>query len=540
MNFLKKIVSLKGATNIKYIFSIALTFWAFTLTYNLEDLLISFTELGIIIFASNFLVVRNKWLGFLFNSFSILLYYVEKLIQIFGGTYLTLVMLTNVDSLSTLSGQAELYIAATIAIVVLAMLPISEIKFPRYLNASLLLIALMIELSSLATQFVTVTPFYNYYQVFREYQDQQQLIAEVSKVPNVTSEFYKDNIKGHYPKDKLLVENPNVVVVFVEGLSKSVINSEQNLMPNMRKLQSQSLDFVNYYNHTFATYRGLSGQLYSGYQLQNYDSNSLIGIQDVFRNQGYQTTFINTEPKNDDFKNYLEGFGFDNVVSSKINKGLDSSTSDKEAYNFLYEQMVKQDKFTKPFFISMYTFGTHLSLDSTDKVYKDGKNSLFNKFFDSDYQIGKFLEKFNSSELSKNTILIFTTDHATYTDANYIQAWKSRAYPSLDTIPFMLYYKGIEPKEIDVHGRNSLDLAPTILDFLDISAPNYFIGSSLFNEEPESKLSYLYVSERNYMTSRNNTISFLTEDEMVEYEKLVKEYYTAKIQQPAKTMALKE
>ncbi|WP_161980131.1 LTA synthase family protein [Streptococcus sp. S784/96/1] len=531
MNF-KKIVSPKALTVIKYAFSIAITFWAFKLTENWEDLLISFTELSIIVFISNFLVVRNRWLGFLFNSLFMFLYYVEKMVQIFGGTYLTLVMLTNIDSLSTLSGNAGLYISATLFVIILAILPISEITFPRFVNASLLLVFLMIEMSVLATHLVSITPFVNYYQVFKEYQYQQKLIAEVSTATDVTGEFYRDGIDDYYSKDDSLVKQPNVVIVFVEGLSQSVIDSQENLMPNVKRLQEESIDFVNYYNHTFATYRGLSGQLYSGYQLQNYDSNSLIGLQDIFRNQGYRTTFINTEPHNSDFKNYLENFNFDNVISSKINKGMDGSTTDREAYRFLYDEMVRQDKFTKPFFISMYTFGTHLSLDSTDKVYKDGKNSLFNKFFDSDYQIGKFLEKFNSSELAKNTILIFTTDHATYTDAAYIEAWKSRAYPSFDKVPFILYHKGVQSKKVDARGRNSLDFAPTILDFLDITAPNYFLGNSLFSDEPYSKLSYLYVSEGNYMTSQDNVINFLTEDETADYEKIVKDYYTAKLQQP--------
>ena len=56
-------------------------------------------------------------------------------------------------------------------------------------------------------------------------------------------------------------------------MSQHIIDDERNITPNIKELQSKSLSFSNYYNHTFATYRGIIGQLYSGYQLDNSDQN---------------------------------------------------------------------------------------------------------------------------------------------------------------------------------------------------------------------------------------------------------------------------
>ena len=79
------------------------------------------------------------------------------------------------------------------------------------------------------------------------------------------SMFYKDTI-GNYVSSPLQKKNPDVVLIFTEGLSQNIIDDERNIMPNVRMYEDKSLNFTNYYNHTAATYEGLIGQLYSGHQ----------------------------------------------------------------------------------------------------------------------------------------------------------------------------------------------------------------------------------------------------------------------------------
>lgn len=47
----------------------------------------------------------------------------------------------------------------------------------------------------------------------------------------------------------------------------------------------------------------------------------------------------------------------------------------------------------------------------------------------------------------------------------------------------MIYYPGVEPRNINVGGKNSLSLTPTVLDLLDDEEHlNYFLGDSLFSD----------------------------------------------------------
>ena len=154
----------------------------------------------------------------------------------------------------------------------------------------------------------------------------------------------------------------------------------------------------------------------------------------------------------------------------------------------------------------MYTLGTHASFDSTEEVYGDGSNPLLNKFYNMDYQFGQFMEKFEASELTDNTIIIFTADHCTYEDDDFTNSFPDyyRESYECDEIPLFFYYKGMDASEWDTEGSTSIALAPTILDYLDISAPNYFLGTTLFtNIWKKGDFNSIFVESTNiYETSR--------------------------------------
>lgn len=95
-----------------------------------------------------------------------------------------------------------------------------------------------------------------------------------------------------------------------------MIEDERGIMPNLASIEKRSLFFKNYYNHTFATYRGLIGQLYSGHQFSDRGANQLISLHALLHDVGYQTTFFNTEPNNVDFSRCLEAMDFDTLVSN--------------------------------------------------------------------------------------------------------------------------------------------------------------------------------------------------------------------------------
>lgn len=354
--------------------------------------------------------------------------------------------------------------------------------------------------------------FYNLGVLVSDYVEFKSTEKHIKSAETNADWLFHDGIEDCITKPEYLPDNPNVVLIFTEGLSRNIIHDSRDIMPNVKKLESESLHFENYYNHTFATYRGLIGQLYSGYQLNNYDSNSLMSLQSILKVRGYNTAFINTEPNNKDFTGYLSRLNFDKLLTdASVDERGDSYIYDKDAYALLFETITEQSKEGKPFFTAIYTFGTHVSLDSPDVVYGDGKDPLLNKFFNADYWLGDFLLKFKSSPLYDNTILVFTADHATYQDDDFRHAFPTylRESDVCDEIPLIIYFKGETAVTVDVNGRNSLDLAPTVLDLLDISSPNYFVGTSLLGNGDASQdipidTVFYYLSEK--LTSHESAV----------------------------------
>lgn len=287
-----------------------------------------------------------------------------------------------------------------------------------------------------------------------------------------------------------LPSGTNVIVIFVEGLSNNVITDSRGIMPNLAAFKNESITFTNYYNHTFATYRGIQGQLYSGHSLDDYEQNHLPSMMDVLKANGYNTAFINVEPYNKDFTNYLKAMSFDKVISSKDEAdNFAGSLSDRQAYSMLFDTAKDYQAKGKPFFLGLYSFGTHMSFDTDENVYGDGSNNFMNRYYNCDYQIGAFIENFKNSSLAKNTLLIITADHSAYADEDFVKTFPTyvRNHPACDQIPLYIYYNGLT-SVVNAGGRNSLDLAPTILDLLGYNSPATFLGASLYGAKNESTI----------------------------------------------------
>ena len=158
-------------------------------------------------------------------------------------------------------------------------------------------------------------------------------------------------------------------------------------------------------------------------------------------------------------------------------------------------------------------------MDRSEYQFGDGTDHVLNRFHNVDYYFGELMEKIASNPDLENTLVVFTTDHATYVDEDFLKAFAdfySRDDSFCDEIPLFFYYSGITPEKMDVGGRNSLDAAPTILDYLDMDGENYFLGDSLFSPRKDSISIDMIHSIPNqgwYVSTYDGMICELTEEE---------------------------
>lgn len=488
-------------------------------------------DIYFIVFTTNifFNLSKNKTFTYIYNSVFCFILNIQLLIKYCANTFLSLAMITNMDSIKALSGHGFLYFFLVLIFIVFSFLPIFYWKNTDKQILTFIVLFIFLIVGTLKYKSFDSSPYISLLNLPIEYVKHCRLTA-IKKINKKNSRFYKKCINNYITKDSVIIKKPNIILIFTEGLSENIIFDDRNIMPNVAKLSKHSIRFEKYYNHTFATYRGIIGQLYSGYQQENYDKNQLVSLQSILKKNGYHTCFINTEPNNKDFSLYLNNMGFDTVIENKgKTNGIGNSLSDADAYELLYNECLKRDKKDSPFFMGIYTFGTHASFDGIDSKFDDGKSHLLNKFYDLDKQFGSFFEKFLNSDLLDDTILIFTTDHATYNDLDFTSAFPDykRLAPDCDKIPLYIFYNNCRTQYIDVGGGNFLNLVPTILDFLDISDTNYFIGDSLFNPD-KNELSNQFHCLSSYYKTDSEGIHKLNKQETYDFETLLAEYFIIK------------
>lgn len=530
---------LRIAQFFKYIFFLVL-FLQVTYMYKKPILiLVGLVELTLILLASGYLVSINKILGYLINCILLLIIGIEIIVYRFAGNYVSLIMVTNLESIQGISGKTILYLLYIIPFILALCIPTPKIEGRFYKSFSKCGLVCVL----LLTEFIiwnsgeNSSPIENSILLFRNIYARQARYNKIAQSGNsdfemLDSMFYKDTI-GNYVSSPLQKKNPDVVLIFTEGLSPNIIDDERNIMPNVRMYEDKSLNFTNYYNHTAATYRGLIGQLYSGHQYNNNDENTLISLQKIMHDNGYQTTLINTEPNNQDFTNYLKIFDFDRIVTSN---NTNTWLRDDEAYALLANEVKECYENSKPDFIVIYTFGTHATFDESKVKYGDGKNGLLNRFANADYYFGEFMKNFENNDKYNDLVVVFTTDHCTYEDEDFIRTFEpsyTREDYFCDQIPLLIWYNKIEAQEINAEGRNSLCFAPTLLDFLDIDGDNYFLGDSLFSNNDVNNLIdkvYAIPDEERYRITSESGISELDEAEFNIVNPIIKGYlsYTIK------------
>lgn len=487
-------------------------------------------ELCIIYFGVLMMGKHLRIISYLLSSLLSLIVIAQEWVRLFAGNYTTKVMLDNVSNLHALGPSLPKYIALVVMVLIVAFLPISFKRYPKPLiRVAMVLLGGLFFVGVVKTaRQSALTGTYSLIQEYEAAAKTAQKLAEAEKNKQKTAKsFEKSTVKSGV---NISTKNPNVIVIFAEGTSRKVIEETSakypGLMSNVQKFGAESDNFVNYYNHTAATYKGIRGQLYSAFQYYDGFENTssakvidkrtetpLIGIPQILRQNGYVTQFINPEPKHPEFVPYLDQLGFNKVISGKSSQwhgsGQDTYLSDQDNFNLLFSQANKLNQQNKHFMVGTYTFQTHNGWDSSTNQYGNGDNAVLNKFHNFDVAFGSFLKKFMASDLKNNTILIYTTDHATYASPDYAKTMDDTRSEFASTIPLMIYYPGVKPATIDAKGRNSLGLAPTIMDLTNISqTKNYFLGTSLYTNNPTAYETTTEIGD-DFYTTVNKTVAAL-------------------------------
>jgi len=315
--------------------------------------------------------------------------------------------------------------------------------------------------------------------------------------------------------EKLLINKPNVLVVFAESFSSKltdVYNSSVwhgKLTPALKQFadDKNTTVFKNYYNSSTPTITGLLSLLCSflpptGHEeiansnrLMKLHLSCLPNIMDEYG--GYKTiSYITAVNKSYAHKDSLYmSAGIKEVYGTEeLKKYINEETkawgfSDHQMFNVLPDFLRKAES---PFLITISTIDSHQPYNMAKDMiqYNDGASSVLNSFHTTDDAFGKFWKWFQSSEFATNTIVVVVADHAAFPTAyrqvpEYAKMEKENQIIFYDENLFMINIPDtVLKKEIDLFS-SELDVTPTILHILNINAPNTFDGHSIFDDREE-------------------------------------------------------
>ncbi|WP_140909323.1 LTA synthase family protein [Cognatiluteimonas lumbrici] len=316
-------------------------------------------------------------------------------------------------------------------------------------------------------------------------------------------------------------DRPNIIVLFAEGTSSRLLEAYggryPGLTPNISRMAARSMVVDDYFNHTAATFRGLQGQMSSGFPRHGgaekgsgwtekdnataYEKKSYATVSRILHDRGYHTAFFSPHPARDALTRLIAMLGFDEVYTLERSRALlgslgplnRGSLTDRDLFRAVRTFLEQRPPDAAPVFVATYNIGTHAFLDSPPgaKKYGDGGNISLNTLHEFDAEFGRFYDWFIQSRHADDTLLVLTSDHAHYPEPPYVEVAGDDLAPYfVDRIPLLVHAPWLDlPARYDARGRTSLDFAPTLLQLAGVQdARNSFVGRTLFNPAADKPL----------------------------------------------------
>ena len=286
----------------------------------------------------------------------------------------------------------------------------------------------------------------------------------------------------------------NVVYISVESLSGEYLKhfgSTQNITPFLDSLIPFSLFFENFYASGTRTVRGLEALSLAipptpGQSIvRRKDNGDMFTIGNVLKPKGYDVRYIyGGNAFFDNMGKYFGGNGYQVLDKRDIPENLVNHTTawgvdDEASFNFTLQQCDKSYNEGNLFFNHIMTVSNHRPY-----TYPDGRIDIPSSKQDftggvkyTDFAINDFIKKAQKKPWFNNTIFVIVSDHCSRS------AGKTDLPVNRYHIPCLLYAPQLIKPSIEKRLVSQIDLAPTVLGFLNQSYTSRFLGSDVFKRD---------------------------------------------------------
>lgn len=291
----------------------------------------------------------------------------------------------------------------------------------------------------------------------------------------------------------------NVVFIILESFRCREIGSfgaANGLTPNFDALASKGTLFTDFYGHCDMTAGAEFSALNSFYDvfkgvtvMRKHDRISLFSLPEILGLYGYSNLWINSWSADfDNSRNYFKHHGKfaivdkDSFPPAAVMSGW--SYSDEDTMRLAVKTM---DESRKPFFAIVLTATNHVPYEVPEKKFELGLaadvfGKYLNTFHYTDYALGRFFDLVRDKAYFKNTVFFIFAD----TGNSRTPDGKPEEFERCENefhIPLLIYDPADERGRVVDDLAGQIDLAPTVLDMLNIRVANPFIGRSLLRRQ---------------------------------------------------------
>jgi len=290
----------------------------------------------------------------------------------------------------------------------------------------------------------------------------------------------------------------NLIFVFMEGWSAELMTSygyDQKTTPFFDSLLEKSYAPLGIIAGGRRTTEGLFsalcsqqnplGETVAQSSLQNF---SYSCLPEILKNKGWSTAFFQGSHKETSgtgafaqSMGFVESYAKEDMPEGRYQRNF-WGAHDPDIYDFV---ITKIDAMPEPFLIGINTNSTHdTSLpDGVEPYFEDddGRDKKRNVLYFADQAMREFFDKLKNKPYYKNTLFVFMSDHTSGRRSSRFAKY---------LIPGAIYAEDIVPvKKLDQF-VSQRDIAPTMLEILDLPASPSFAGKSFYKsveKEPDDE-----------------------------------------------------
>ena len=323
----------------------------------------------------------------------------------------------------------------------------------------------------------------------------------------------------------------NVVLIVLESVGVEYVGaygSRYDATPNLDRLTAErGIRFDNIYAQAASSCKSLVALSHSTYPrpdwlliVRDHPQFDVPGIAQALAPHGYRTCYAHSGywgwQKRDAF---FKARGVDAVIDATKHPGKEITSwgvDDKTMYGDVLD-WIDQDR-ERPFFAYAYTIETHHPYFPTAEHRDFGvKDEELDRFLNSlraaDAKLAWFLAELEKRGLADSTLVAITGDHGESFGQHNLRTHSFGIYEQAVHVPLILLHDGLReglrdlPRQTAAVGRH-IDVAPTLLDVLDIPAPAEWQGESLFRQTADRRAYFLSVGHEVVLGLRDGQFKY--------------------------------